>query len=112
MYNLRKGGTAVQHMREKFILKRCEQRHHVHVSDGDHEILMVYARMHDVTIQHCLHEMIGVAAKCWEEQHVDRLKTAEDEAFVANRERLRLTKLNGELERANRLLTARLKHQE
>ena len=94
---------------EKHVLPRLE-RHNINITNGDFAILMVYADMEAIGIQHCLHNMI-VVAKCWEEQHVDRLQLAEDRATSARKQSLELTNKVGELQRRVRSLTAKQRQQ-
>ena len=74
-------------MQGRHVLRRKDRHMAAPISDGDHNILAIYARLRRTTQVDCLHDMIGTAAKCWEEKHDDaikdlneRLKIAEDVA--------------------------------
>lgn len=51
-----------------------EYRKLVAVSPSDYEMLTIYSGMKHCSRRQCMHEMIGTAAKCWEEHHPEELK--------------------------------------
>ncbi len=90
--------------KEKYGLRRGEPHKSLNVSEGDHAILLVYADLRGTSITHVIHNMIGTAAKCWEEKHdtyIKRLeidlKGAEKAANKIARELLRYQKHFGKI---------------
>ncbi len=43
------------------------------ISEGDYTIISIYGNKYTKPRTTILHEMIGTAAKCWEEEHNERL---------------------------------------
>ena len=43
------------------------------ISEGDYTILNIYHELYKKPRSTILHEMIGTAAKCWEEKHDEQL---------------------------------------
>lgn len=43
------------------------------ISEGDYVIISVYSNLYSKPRTTILHEMIGTAAKCWQEKHNERL---------------------------------------
>ncbi len=43
------------------------------ISEGDYDIISVYSDIYSKPRTTILHEMIGTAAKCWEEKHAEQL---------------------------------------
>ena len=48
------------------------------ISEWDHKILTIYAQKYRIPKTTLLHEMIGCAAKCWEEKHNQTIKELEE----------------------------------
>ena len=44
------------------------------IAEGDYNIITVYRNLYNKPRTTILHEMIGTAAKCWEEKHDEQLK--------------------------------------
>ena len=93
----------MEHM--KFSLKHSE-RHDIHISEGDFNIIKIFANKKGVTAEHIIHEMVSVAAKCWVEEHATRLEVAEDTARLARKQSLELINENGQLRRELKVLAA------
>ena len=55
-----------------------ERAAHVHVDKGDHTILKVYAKTLKTTITAALHHLLGVGARCFEENHDQESKDLEE----------------------------------
>ena len=64
--------------RSRYVLTRAGVYRKIGISEGDHEILTVYAHLYGIPRTTLLHEMIGCAAKCWEEKHVQTIKQLEE----------------------------------
>jgi len=62
----------------RFVLTRSGVYRKVGVSEGDHKILTMYAHKFGIPRTTVLHDMIGWAAKCWEEKHVQTIKELEE----------------------------------
>jgi len=43
------------------------------IAEGDYDIITAYGSLRNKPRSTILHEMIGTAAKCWEEKHAERL---------------------------------------
>ena len=89
----------------KYTIKHSE-RHLIYISEGDFDIVKIFANKKGVTAEHIIHEMVSVAAKCWVEEHVTRLQSAEDTARLARKQALELINENGELRRELKVLAA------
>ncbi len=50
----------------------------VHVDKGDHTILKVYAKTLKTTLTTALHHLLGVGARCFEENHDQEIKDLEE----------------------------------
>jgi len=50
-------------------LARCDEAAKVRISSGDLDILKAYKERYSIPLTAIIHEMIGTAAKCWEEKH-------------------------------------------
>ena len=50
----------------------------VHVDKGDHTILKVYAKTLKTTITAAFHHLLGVGARCFEENHDQEIKDLEE----------------------------------
>jgi len=50
----------------------------VHVDKGDHTILKVYAKTLKTTQTAALHHLLGVGARCFEENHDQEIKDLEE----------------------------------
>ncbi len=50
----------------------------VHVDKGDHTILKVYAKTLKTTLTTALHHLLGVGARCFEENHAQEIKDLEE----------------------------------
>jgi len=64
--------------RSRYVLTRAGVYRKIGISEGDHTILTVYAHLYGIPRTTLLHEMIGCAAKCWEEKHVQTIKELEE----------------------------------
>ena len=62
----------------RFVLTRSGVYRKIGISEGDHKILTIYAHQYRIPKTTLLHEMIGCAAKCWEEKHNQTTKELEE----------------------------------
>jgi len=62
----------------RYVLTRSGVYRKIGISEGDHKILTIYAHLYGIPRTTLLHEMIGCAAKCWEEKHVQTIKELEE----------------------------------
>ncbi len=54
----------------------------VHVDKGDHTILKVYAKTLKTTLTTALHHLLGVGARCFEENHDQEIKDLEERVRI------------------------------
>lgn len=69
----------------RYVLTRSGVYRKIGISEGDHTILTVYAHLYGIPRTTLLHEMIGCAAKCWEEKHVQTIKELEERLRIATK---------------------------
>lgn len=62
----------------RYVLPRSAVYRKIGISEGDHTLLTVYAQHYGIPRTTLLHEMIGCAAKCWEEEHEQTIKELEE----------------------------------
>jgi len=62
----------------RFVLPRSGVYRKIGVSEEDYTILTIYANKFGVPRTTMLHDMVGYAAKCWEEQHEQTIKALKE----------------------------------
>ena len=68
-----------------YSLGRSKTATNIAVSSGDLQILKMYSHIFKRPMVWILHDMIGTAAKCWEENHVRRIRQLEEKSRTDER---------------------------
>lgn len=63
------GKSNIDKQKYVYRIEKGKEATHVRIGNADRVILMVYKERYNISMTAALHEMIGTAAKCWEERH-------------------------------------------
>jgi len=84
-----------------YSLGRSKTATNIAVSSGDLQILKMYSHIFKRPMVWILHDMIGTAAKCWEENHVRKIKQLKEESRTDKRIIIAYVKRFGPIRRSN-----------